>query len=782
MSGCKTNQVGTVGEALVAASANLEKAKTDLDLVSIQYHSAKETYENAKTIYKALKDSQIRTDSSGVQHDQLCGFCKAISIDKIFERQQQPPKAHRQKVGDLFHAIENQSRCIFCRFLIEAFQIGSETQSERLHALLTPRDTAIYFARDSESKAWYTKAGIDTNLPACPFVWLQTGPPTLTGEPYICVSFKPTLDGYESTTSWRKEIYPRRRGALQAFNGSLDYELIKSWLTKCDTEHVAICKSVDTGSTSSLNIFLIDVSTKTFVRHRPGDRFVALSYVWGKRVQYPGSVSASRGASGGGTNDHGPTERETNQNLPTFIPQTMKDALTFVERIGERYAWIDQLCIDQTNEEEKQRQINIMDRIFAAAHLTIISLDGPDADWGLPGVSRPLLQTHQPTVRLNNGQLMATFVYSNWDNNGSSIWDSRGWTLQERLLSWRCIVFAKTYTSLVCRTGYYHDCITLDLEGKGVKIWPNQEFFREDGSGINLDDGEWDFKNFDALVSVFSGRELTHQSDALNACRGSLNRISMSAGVEFCFGLPVHDCLRALVWMPHHRNVITRHSGFPSWSWTGWQGRIEYAYWVGDMAAYLQEEPDEQAHRQGPPSKRRRMPFLEAKLTHPERAALINHPSDESQLPVLKLQTTVGKFKLRRVRQDGEILRNLKQNSQQSKNAIGDHWTLIGQDGHRLRDEAGEHQCFELTDSFFRLKSEYSRFLLDQDNEGDFVFIEHWPCIRDSAASNKWLYDMVSALLVIRNPDGTAWRLASVLLKGEEWYAKKPRPEIIGLV
>lgn len=83
---------------------------------------------------------------------------------------------------------------------------------------------------------------------------------------------------------------------------------------------------------------------------------------------------------------------------------------------------------------------------------------------------------------------------------------------------------------------------------------------------------------------------------------------------------------------------------------------------------------------------------------------------------------------------------------------------------------------------FFRLKSEYSRFLLDQDSEGEFVFIEHWPRIRDSAASNKWLYDMVSALLVIRNPDGTAWRLASVLLKGEEWYAKKPRPEIIGLI
>ena len=99
-----------------------------------------------------------------------------------------------------------------------------------------------------------------------------------------------------------------------------------------------------------------------------------------------------------------------------------------------------------------------------------------------------------------------------------------------------------------------------------------------------------------------------------------------------------------------------------------------------------------------------------------------------------------------------------------------------------LRDVAGEHQCFELTDFFFRLKPEYAQLLIQQNKEADFIFVEHWPRIRDSAASNQWLYDMVSALLVIRNPDGTAWRLASVLLKGEDWYAKTPLAEDICLV
>lgn len=159
----------------------------------------------------------------------------------------------------------------------------------------------------------------------------------------------------------------------------------------------------------------------------------------------------------------------------------------------------------------------------------------------------------------------------------------------------------------------------------------------------------------------------------------------------------------------------------------------------------------------------------------------MSHPIKESQIPLLQLETTVAKFKLHLVRRDREPHRNLKPTSQQSQEAIGDHWTLIGQDSRVLRDVAGEYPRFELTDSFFRLKPEYSQLLLEQDSEAEFMFVEHWPRIRDSTTSNKWLYDMVSALLVVRNLDGTTWRLASVLLKGEEWYSKSPWPEVISL-
>ena len=170
-----------MSKSLASAAEHLKKARDHLSLVKAQYQSAEATYESAKSLYEALESSQTIRAESNAQHSQLCESCKAIAIRNIFQQ-------HRRKVGDLFTAVENQSSCVFCKFLIEAFQIGSEIQSERLHAQLTPRDTAIYFTSDPDGKAWYTKAGVETDLPACPFVWLQTGPPTVTGQPHICVS------------------------------------------------------------------------------------------------------------------------------------------------------------------------------------------------------------------------------------------------------------------------------------------------------------------------------------------------------------------------------------------------------------------------------------------------------------------------------------------------------------------------------------------------------------------------------------------------------------------
>ena len=404
----------------------------------------------------------------------------------------------------------------------------------------------MYFADDPQDKPWFTKAGVDTNLPVCPFVSLQTGPPTETGQPHVCLTFEPRTGIDLKPVRLDKKTYPRRREGLEAFNGFLNYDLVGSWLEKCSTQHSTQSHGEDVPNNSTLELYLIDVKTRRIVRRRHNDRYIALSYVWGKGSNEESFPLRSNRQSSPNTETNSWSRSGRGPQLPPILPQTVVDAITFVKQLEEMYLWVDLFCIDQGNPEESQSQINSMDRIFASAYLTLVCLDGKDAYWGLPGISRPLLQTNQPTVELATGRLSATYVYSIWDHHGDSVWDSRAWTLQERLLSRRCIMFAKTYISMTCRTEFFHDLMDINLQARGMMTWLGNEYFREDGSGISLDNHEWDFKTFDALVSVYSGRKMTYESDALNACRGSHSRISQKTGYSFSFGLPVQDYLRAL--------------------------------------------------------------------------------------------------------------------------------------------------------------------------------------------------------------------------------------------
>jgi len=60
-----------------------------------------------------------------------------------------------------------------------------------------------------------------------------------------------------------------------------------------------------------------------------------------------------------------------------WIPTTIKDAVEVVKAIGERYLWVDALCIMQdVDDDEKHHQIAAMDWLYSKAILTIIAQMG----------------------------------------------------------------------------------------------------------------------------------------------------------------------------------------------------------------------------------------------------------------------------------------------------------------------------------------------------------------------------------------------------------------------
>jgi coenzyme F420-reducing hydrogenase beta subunit len=56
------------------------------------------------------------------------------------------------------------------------------------------------------------------------------------------------------------------------------------------------------------------------------------------------------------------------------IPQVIRDAIEFVEKIGVKYLWVDTLCIVQDS-ESRHVEIGRMNEIYQKAVCTLVALD-----------------------------------------------------------------------------------------------------------------------------------------------------------------------------------------------------------------------------------------------------------------------------------------------------------------------------------------------------------------------------------------------------------------------
>ncbi|KAF8833636.1 hypothetical protein BDN67DRAFT_700068, partial [Paxillus ammoniavirescens] len=144
-----------------------------------------------------------------------------------------------------------------------------------------------------------------------------------------------------------------------------DYDMIKGWLSRCDDLHHITCRPA--WSEDLRKIKLIDVETRQVVIYPSSScDYITLSYVWGgvKQRSYKlGDV------------------------LPAAsLPATIEDAMVVTRNLGKRYLWVDSLCIEQDNEEEKLVQIGVMSAIYNGAWATLICVSGQSAQSGMPRV------------------------------------------------------------------------------------------------------------------------------------------------------------------------------------------------------------------------------------------------------------------------------------------------------------------------------------------------------------------------------------------------------------
>ncbi len=345
----------------------------------------------------------------------------------------------------------------------------------------------------------------------------------------------------------------------------IDFERVLQWIKSCDTMHAEChCNiSASGASFSNQNMYLISVSRKCLVKANGAEKYVALSYVWGASFSQFRTTKAnltflkSEGSLG---------ERRTQDRLPG----TIQRAMHFTSLLDVDFLWVDCLCIVQDDPIHAASQIDSMGSIYSNSYLTLCAADGGDAESGLLGIrqcSSPR-NVQQDILAFADGPMSSKWV-KDMDNK-VSVYDARGWTFQERVLSRRTLSFTGNGLEWRCREVYAQE---QNLEV--TRFWST--FL---SAHISRADTLWPcLMKWDNLVSSYLRCRLTYEEDILRAFSGIHELLSSSMLGGFFFGLPQQFFDAALLWIPE-KNLTRREdrkseivkTALPSWSWAGWKG------------------------------------------------------------------------------------------------------------------------------------------------------------------------------------------------------------------
>lgn len=142
------------------------------------------------------------------------------------------------------------------------------------------------------------------------------------------------------------------------------------------------------------------------------------------------------------------------------MPKTFQDAVKVTRKLGFRYLWIDSLCIIQDDAEDWERQSALMGQIYHRATITIMAAATPTSSLGpgqgQEGFLRRRRPSALPTVKMQyqseNGKPAGEWFIRASEHllpNSRDLF-TRGWVMQEQLLSRRKIIYTPNQLLWVC--------------------------------------------------------------------------------------------------------------------------------------------------------------------------------------------------------------------------------------------------------------------------------------------------------------------------------------------
>jgi hypothetical protein len=532
----------------------------------------------------------IQAPSYDTRKENLCEACKRVDKDYFLRSS---PRLHLSWSVGLVKS--NSQNCPFCKLLLSCFDVESDTSSTpdddwtiqghwtifgkyELNSSKSQnaRSLSSFSQVFSSVKTKFSRNADSSRLP------LQESECQRVYKFAVSLTSSRTSPSKHESVLFRDSlqcILPQSTGLeidrilkCRAINsGKVDFKLIREWIERCETGHTTCKRLIDKPqSMTSFNMRLIDIQQERLINAPNKVRYLALSYVWGPTKQL--KLLSSN-----------PEELRTKGSLSPknpAMPKTIQDTMYVCRALGENYLWVDALCIMQDLELDKQAQIGVMDKIYHNAFLTIVAAVG-DASTGLSGGPGGPSRTEAMTASVQ-GLKVCLAPNTLADALSLSPWSTRGWTLQEKLVSQRLLVFTDGMVFFECKQTTFREDVVLESDRGEVSLsmWQPVTRIIDSTDGLKVSEKNRErigigmqLEEFRDIVSQYCSRALSHEGDVLNAFAGVLNTFEPALG-EFRFGMPLRFLSLMLLWKAEGRFEPTRRTGvdIPSWSWAAWKG------------------------------------------------------------------------------------------------------------------------------------------------------------------------------------------------------------------
>lgn len=379
-------------------------------------------------------------------------------------------------------------------------------------------------------------------------------------------------------------------GGRARIEQGVDAAQIQSWLQSCLQDHGKLCNLPPWLShlPQLPTLRMIDVDQGCLVKMQEQCPYVALSYVWGRDLQFKCTNSLL-------------LSLEMKFGLLQHweqIPRTVQDAVNLVRLLGLRYLWVDSLCIMQDSQADMQDQFPKMGQIYGNALLTIVAADGDDASTGLFNNSNTVSRVGRQCVRYSKDLGLLICPPNLNTVLKETRWASRGWTFQEALLSKRLFVFVDQTIYFSCRSTTWSEPRKAHSETVPPPwTWaeaPSPYAAKFEGlltewsriaSSLQIhypNSQPWFVASmWQSLVNEYSIRTLSYESDVLAAIAGVQEVFGRIFPQDILYGMPLSIIQTALLWHPRtslRRRKDGKKNLLPSWTWTAWIGEVDWQY------------------------------------------------------------------------------------------------------------------------------------------------------------------------------------------------------------